>query len=178
VFVRTGATTHKEDRVVTNEYETIYILSPELTDEEVGLLRVRINGVIGQQTGKILRDDLWGKRKLAYEIKKQPKGIFIYLDYLCPATCIKELERNLRIIESVLKFQTIQLGKNVNVEKRVAESEADALLRAVPRKPAVVNLSDLDDEERPHFGHGENGFSDEELDRGGIADDGNLPEER
>ncbi len=164
--------------MVYNEYETIYILSPEMTDEEVGHLRERINGVIGHENGKILHDDPWGKRKLAYEIKKQPKGHYIYLNYVCPSTCIKELERNLRIIESVLKYQTITLGRNVNVEKRLAEKENDAQVRAIPRKPAVVNLSDLDDDERPHFGHAEDEFADEELDRGEVADEGTTPEER
>jgi small subunit ribosomal protein S6 len=177
--IASGATTQKEDRVIYNEYETIYILSPELSDEEVGKLKERINGVITQDNGKIVYEDPWGKRKLAYEIKKQQKGFFVHLDFLAPATFIKELERNLRNFEPVLKYQTILLGKNVDVEKRMAEKETDAQTRIMARKPGVVNLSDLDSEERSRFGHGEDEYSDKKYqDQPEMADGDNLPEER
>jgi small subunit ribosomal protein S6 len=107
------------------EYETIYILRPDLSENEVTELNQRFANVLDTEGGKVLKQNVWGKRKLAYEIKKHPKGIYVVLNYLAQPTAVKELERNFKILETALKFQTIKIADNVDVDTRVAEQEAE-----------------------------------------------------
>ena len=68
--------------------------------------------------GKVLTVDNWGKRKLAYEIAKQLKGIYLYWQYLGTAGLVEELERNLRMLDSVIRYHTIKLDSNVDPNAR------------------------------------------------------------
>ena len=58
------------------EYETIYILRPDISNEAVGLVNTKIRGVIEAGGGNLLKVENWGKRRLAYEVKKQMKGMY------------------------------------------------------------------------------------------------------
>jgi small subunit ribosomal protein S6 len=113
------------------EYETIYILRSDLSDSEGAEVNEKLTTVLDKEGAKILKQSSWGKKKLAYEIKKQPKGVFHILQYLSQPTAVLEFERNLKILEPVLKFQTIKIATNVDVEKRVAEQEVANQAQAI-----------------------------------------------
>jgi len=106
------------------EYETIYILKPDLTEDEGGEVNSKLDDVLNREGARILKREPWGKKKLAYEIKKQPKGVYFSLKYLSLPKAVTEFERSMKILEPVLKFQTIKVAEDVDVEKRVAEQEA------------------------------------------------------
>lgn len=91
------------------EYETIYILKPNVDPDEAQKLADRIQEIMSSMGGRLLRVDSWGKRRLAYIIRKHSRGIFIYLKYLGLPGLVAELERNLRLVESVIRYQTIVL---------------------------------------------------------------------
>src|SRR5262245_44666898 len=91
------------------EYETIFILRPDTPNDNIGQVNQRIRGVIDQGGGKLLKLDNWGKRKLAYEIKKQLKGIYLYWQYLGTSGLVKELERNLRMMDPVIRYYTTKV---------------------------------------------------------------------
>ncbi len=112
------------------EYETLYILKPDLPDEQVAKLNERLTGVLGREGARILRLDVWGRKKLAYEVRKNPKGLYVHLSYLSQPQVVAEFERNLRVIESVIKYQTIRIADNVDVEERLRRQEAEDRLRA------------------------------------------------
>src|SRR5262249_28226803 len=88
------------------EYETIFILRPDTTTDGIQQVNQRVRGVIEQAGGTLLKLDNWGKRKLAYEIKKQLKGIYLYWQYLGSSGLVQELERNLRMMDSVIRYYT------------------------------------------------------------------------
>lgn len=113
------------------EYETIYILRPDLEEAEGAALSEKLGGILDKEGAKVLKQRFWGKKKLAYEIKKQPKGVYVSCKYLSGPTAVKEFERNLKIMDDVLKYQTIRVAENVDVEARLAQQEAEDKAQAV-----------------------------------------------
>jgi small subunit ribosomal protein S6 len=111
--------------MLLREYETIYILRPDLAEEEEAKVGEKISAVLDREGAKILKHSVWGKKKLAYEINKQPKGVYVSLKYLSEPVTVKEFERNLKIFDPVLKYQTIKISDRVDVEKRLAEQEVE-----------------------------------------------------
>jgi small subunit ribosomal protein S6 len=140
--------------MLMREYETLYILRPDLAEDAIGKVNERLTGVLDREGAKVLRLNVWGKKKLAYEVKKNPKGVYIHLSYLSQPSVVSEFERNLRMLEPVIKYQTVRIAENVDVDKRVAEQEAQDRARtaAETQKPATPkSLESGDFEDRADF---------------------------
>ena len=105
-------------------YETIVILDPDLSETDRTSLTDRIKEILPQQNGVLLEEDLWGTKKLAYEIKKKPRGYYARYDYCGEGALVDELERFFRIDDRVLKYLTVQLDPEADVEKIQAEIAA------------------------------------------------------
>jgi len=106
------------------KYETILIANADLRDDEQATLISRYSGIITGQKGILIKGDCWGKRKLAYPIKKQTRGIYILFEYAGKGAAVDELERNLKIDDKILKFMTILKEDGVDpvqLEKELAE---------------------------------------------------------
>jgi small subunit ribosomal protein S6 len=93
-------------------YETIYIVKPDLNDEENKALTIRINEVIEKMNGDVRKLEDWGVRKLAYPINKVARGRYMYLRSDGDAALIAELERRLRLDDRVIRYQTVKLDKD------------------------------------------------------------------
>ncbi|MFC1813080.1 30S ribosomal protein S6 [Thermodesulfobacteriota bacterium] len=106
-------------------YETIFIIDPDLSAEERNPVFDRLNDLIPKQGGFLVEQDEWGSRKLAYEIKKKPRGYYVRLDYCGTGAVVDEMERLFRIDDRILKYMTIVLDKDVDTEK-VKEEMASA----------------------------------------------------
>lgn len=94
-----------------NFYESLFILNPALDDIEVKKVVDKVEGYIKKGEGEILKVDNWGKKKLAFEVKKQKKGYYILLNFRMKAGSIGELERSLKLTDPVIKFLIIRLDK-------------------------------------------------------------------
>jgi len=105
------------------KYETLYILKPDSPPEATLEAVEKVKSVLDTQSAKLITMDVWGKKKLAYEVKKNQKGIFILATYLADPTVIRELERNLKIHSEVLKYLTVLLKSKVDVEKEMAQAK-------------------------------------------------------
>jgi len=103
------------------EYETIYILRPNTPNEGVAEVNTRIKGVIESMGGKVIKVDNWGKRRLAYEVAKERKGIYLYWLYLAQPGIVEEAERNLRMLDNVIRYLTTKVDENVDVAARPTE---------------------------------------------------------
>jgi small subunit ribosomal protein S6 len=114
----------------SREYETIFILSPDTANEEVAQVNNRVRGVIEGMGGKVLKVDNWGKRKLAYEIRKQLKGIYLYWDYLATPGVVEEFERNLRMLDSVIRYFTVKVDADVDQNARPTEVTDETYAKA------------------------------------------------
>ncbi len=102
----------------TTVYETMYILRPDLGDEQVEQAVNKYQNLLREQGGENIQIQNRGKRRLAYEIKRHRDGIYIQLNYTAPATAINPLERAMRISEEVIRYLTI---KQEVPEAKVAE---------------------------------------------------------
>jgi small subunit ribosomal protein S6 len=110
-------------------YETVFILDPDLSEEDTEKATKRIQTVIEGQKGKVVLWDRWGKRKLAYRVKKKVKGNYIRVVYYGEPKVVAIIERNLKIMEDVLKFLTIILADkeiDITIEEKKEEREAAA----------------------------------------------------
>jgi small subunit ribosomal protein S6 len=104
------------------KYETIFILDPDLEEAQAQSVVEKAKGIISQANGEILKVEDWGKRKLAYEVKKKSKGQYILIHFLGSPALLSELERNFRLMDAVIKFQSVRLG-----ERQGTSSEAPIL---------------------------------------------------
>lgn len=111
-----------------NMYETMVILNAAISDEEADAAINKIRELITGQGGEVLKVDVWGRRKLSYEIKKQKKGLYVLLIYKAPPAAIRKLEEFCKVSDTILKFMVIKLGvKQVqDLEKVEAASESPA----------------------------------------------------
>ncbi len=94
-------------------YETIYIVRPDLADEELKGLSAKVEEIIASMKGDFRRLEDWGIRKLAYPIKKVTRGRYYYLRFDGDAPLIAELERRLRLDDKVIRYQSVKLEKEV-----------------------------------------------------------------
>jgi small subunit ribosomal protein S6 len=143
------------------EFETTFIVQPEITDEGLQAIRGRLDAVLARHGAvRLMCDDL-GRKRLAYEIRKFQKGHYLELLYLDHGPVVPEVERALRLDESVLRFLTVQVSPHVeDIEKRKAEAaalEEDRARRAAERAAReaeeeaarAAELSAGEDRDRP-----------------------------
>ena len=109
-------------------YETIYIVRPDLADEELKGLSAKVEEIIASMKGDFRRLEDWGVRKLAYPINKVTRGRYYYLRFDGDAPLIAELERRLRLDDKVIRYQSVKLEKEaeapVAVQPKAAVEEA------------------------------------------------------
>lgn len=98
------------------EYETIYILRPDIDADTADGVGTRISDVVGREQGRLTKVELWGRRRLAFDIAKHRRGVYVYLKYLGTGRTVSEVERNLRLSDAVLKYQTVLLRSDVEAE--------------------------------------------------------------
>jgi len=94
-----------------NYYENIFILSPDLDDNTVEGVVERVKNVVVKSGGEILKTENWGRKKLAYNLKKQNKGVYIFLIFKAPSPAVYELEIFFKVLEPLLKFMVVKLKK-------------------------------------------------------------------
>lgn len=105
------------------KYETLFIMDPDLEEEKTQSVIEKVKGIITQGNGEVLKVEDWGKRKLAYRVKKKAKGHYILIHFSGPPALLSELERNFRVMDSVIKFQSVRLDerKASSVEPPIPE---------------------------------------------------------
>ena len=117
------------------EYETIFILRPETNQDGITLVNQRVRSVIDQAGGRVLKLDNWGKRKLAYEVNKQLKGIYLYWQFIGSTGVVEEIERNLRMLDSVIRYYTVKIDENVDPNAKPGAIDEEAFVKAATTVP-------------------------------------------
>jgi small subunit ribosomal protein S6 len=146
-------------------YETTIITRPDMSDEAVKALQERLTGVVSGYKGTLVIQEDWGRRKLAYPIQKETRGHYTYLVYTGQGDIVHEIERNLRLQDTVLRFLTVNLEKEFDAEvftKRRAELAAAAKKREEERE--ARRLERMNEEGRGGYRGG--GYRGDRGDRG------------
>lgn len=113
----------------TREYETIYVLRPDVARENAARIAGRVEEAIGREGGRLTLVETWGRRQLTYPVRKLRRGVYVYVKYVGGGKAVDELERNLRMLDDVLKFQTVLVRNDVDpatlsVDPEVVKFEA------------------------------------------------------
>jgi small subunit ribosomal protein S6 len=130
------------------KYETVFILDPDLKDQARTTLYDRVKDIISKGNGILLDLDEWGNKKLAYEIKKKFRGFYVCVTYGGTGSLVKELERNLRLSDTVLKFMTLLLSDDVTMEQLEQETKEDQDLLAEKADKESVEENTLEDDKQ------------------------------
>ncbi len=163
------------------EYETIYVLRSDVDADTAEKVQARVAEVVGRDSGKLVKVEAWGRRKLAYPVAKQKRGVYVYVKYVGRGGLVQEIERNLKLQDTVLKFQTIQTSEEVDVAALTIDPEEVKFQRlelppeedAIESREKQLGLIDLgpDAPRSMRHGHGRDGDDDygddERGDRGG-----------
>ena len=111
------------------EYELVYIVAPTATDEEVEALQTQVAEIVQEFGGTVENTDLWGRRKLAYEIGRFTEGIYIVQVLDGPGKMISELGRRLRVRDQVLRHLIVRVDEDLRKVRRAAEKKKATVQR-------------------------------------------------
>jgi len=108
---------------IIRHYEVVILLRPDTSESGQTTIRELVDKLIAQSEGQTVRWETWGKRRLAYPIAKHNRAVYQYCNFVAGQHGIGELERNLRISEQVLRFQTVRLQDEVDLSTFDMEAE-------------------------------------------------------
>jgi len=111
------------------EYESIYILRSDVDADAAERVQTRVAEVIERGQGKLVKVEAWGRRRLAYPVAKQRRGVYVYVKYVGAGGLVAELERNLGLQDVVLKFQTVVVRDEVDMAALTIDPEEVKLAR-------------------------------------------------
>lgn len=137
----------KQQQKLVREYETIYLLKADTPDDQVEEIQERLRGVVSREGGKVIRFTNQGRRKTAFPVAKNAKALYVHCLYVGMPGLVRELERNLKMIDSVTKFQSVKVAEGVDFDARQVETD--------------VKIAPVEDEkprEEREFSPGEEGF--------------------
>ena len=106
-----------------NQYETVFILTPVLSDDQMKETAAKFKKVLTDKGAEILSEEAWGLKKMAYAIQKKSTGFYCLVEFKAEPEVIKTLETAFRRDEKVIRFQTVKLDKHAveYAEKRRAK---------------------------------------------------------
>ncbi len=117
-------------------YETLFILRPDLGDAQIKDIIKRFEGIVSSGGGEIIETDEWGFRELAYRIKGERRGYYTRLDYASEAGVMNEVERNLKLQDSVLRYLSVLVDAETDVAK--AREDVDTRRRKIAEARAAA----------------------------------------
>jgi len=127
------------------QYETGFVLSPALSEEETTQFIQQMAEIVALKKGRMVKQDIWGKRRLAFPIKRFQEGVYVFFTYDGPGDVSTELERRFKQTDAVIRFMTVlkdprDLARRKN-KKRRAEEAAQAAAPAPAPAPATTGSS-------------------------------------
>jgi small subunit ribosomal protein S6 len=129
-------------------YELIFILRPGLGEEQINNITEYANQIILDEKGTIIDFNKWGMKKLAYTIKKETQGYYVYCEFAGTPAAVAEIERKFRIDDGVLKYLTIKTADAMTDEAiQLAIGETEAKKAAALEAAAAENADDDDQDD-------------------------------
>ncbi len=119
-----------------NLYECITIIDASLTDEAITEATEKIQGIITDGGGEVLKTDPWGRRKLAYEINHHARGLYVLFFYRAPFDVNKKLESTFKVYDPIVKFMIVKLEKKQAASNLKSLEDAKKALEEAKKAPA------------------------------------------
>ena len=121
----------------SRQYELVYIVSPDATEQQITGLHEQVQEVVGRFSGQIDKSENWGRRKLAYEIGRHKEGTYVLEVISGPGELVKELERRLRVSDQVIRHLVVRVDEETRIVERArtrrkTESERRRVARGLP----------------------------------------------
>jgi small subunit ribosomal protein S6 len=116
-------------------YESIFIINPNLSDEDTANVIKKMQDVVVKQGGEMTKFEDWGKKKLAYEIKKEKRGHYAFFQFKSAPAAVSELERTFKMTDSVIKFITVKLEKELRTRPAPKPKKKDLAKAAAEAPP-------------------------------------------
>jgi small subunit ribosomal protein S6 len=153
--------------MVLRTYEALYIVHPELDDAGIQTVVKEVEDLVVKHGGTIVRSEIWGKRRLAYEVKKLTEGCYVLLRFDAEPEFIAKLELHFRLSDPIFRHLVTQLDeKTLRLETEQQRRDAEAA--AAPRRE---DDDDDDDDDRPRRGRRDDDDDDERPRRPRHSDD-------
>ncbi len=92
-------------------YESVYIARPDISAAQVEALTQSLTGIVEENGGKVTKTEYWGVKSLAYRIKKNRKGHYSLLNLDAPPAALKEMERNMRLSEDIIRYMSVRVDQ-------------------------------------------------------------------
>jgi small subunit ribosomal protein S6 len=105
-------------------YESLFIIRPSISDEETNALIEKMKAVAERTGAQFIKSENWGRKKLAYEVRRERKGTYVYFYFKAPNNTVGELEHAYRLEDNIIKFLTVHLEKEL-VPRRAAEAPSE-----------------------------------------------------
>jgi small subunit ribosomal protein S6 len=127
----------KEHTMSNRQYELVYILPPDTTEQQATELHQQIDAVISRMNGQVEKTENWGRRRLAYEIGHHKEGVYVLEVINGSGELMKELDRRLKVIDQVVRHLVVRVDEEKKVvertrTKRQTESERRRVKRGLP----------------------------------------------
>lgn len=127
-------------------YETIFIVRPNVAEADIEAVTSKTVSIIEADGGAIIRIDNWGLKKLAYQIRKESQGYYVYVDYAGLPASVAEIERVFRIDDRILKYLTVKLADTCDPEAAKEElARAESARKASEEEATDQDVSPSDD---------------------------------
>jgi small subunit ribosomal protein S6 len=108
------------------QYELVYILSPDATEQEITDLHTQVESIVARYQGEFLKTENWGRRRMAFRIGKHREGTYVLEVFKGSGELTKELDRRLKVIDNVIRHLIVRVDEELRVAERVrARRQAD-----------------------------------------------------
>ena len=140
------------------QYELVYILIPDATEQQIADLHAQVEAVVSRMNGQIEKTDIWGRRRLAYEVGHHKEGTYVLEVINGSGDLMKELDRRLKVLDQVIRHLIVRVDEEKTVvertrSKRQSESERRRVKRGLPpqRQPGEGRPAGDDSEQDDGF---------------------------
>jgi small subunit ribosomal protein S6 len=140
----------KEDQAVSQRvYEILFVADPNLGEAEVDAITAHVQAYVEKEGGKVEKIEKWGKKRLAYLVKRHREGSYVLLVAEGGPDLMKEVERRIRVTDGIIKFMTVRVDEDLKKAerrkaKRTAEDEKRRSMRPDrPVPPPPMNIEEV-----------------------------------
>src|SRR5215470_4394410 len=145
--------------MANRQYELVYILPPDSTEQQIADVHTQIDGAVSKMSGAIEKTDNWGRKRLAYEIGHNKEGLYVLEVINGTGELMKELDRRLKVLDQVIRHMIVRVDEEKKVvertqTKRRTESERRRVKRGLPpqRQPGEGRQSgEMDESDDDRF---------------------------